>query len=194
MIEEMNLEDAIRITKNRKSGPTGYTAMCEAAETLVAEVKRLNGEQRSAKLLVAQLQARVFELESKHERKPIAATDAPGNEGIEGVLASLSQGFAAAHDDLTADICRNAANEIKRLRDELAGRASEVGRLNVVLRDAQADIEQLQSHADAIRRDVSTLHVRQCHNCNKVHWHADDRMSYALCPECGSQDTRKVKG
>jgi hypothetical protein len=45
----------------------------------------------------------------------------------------------------------------------------------------------------AIKRDVPSLHQRTCHDCDKTHWHADDRTPYVLCPECGSQDTRRVK-
>lgn len=36
-------------------------------------------------------------------------------------------------------------------------------------------------------------HLRKCWDCGKTHEHSSDIIPGVLCPECGSQDTRKVK-
>lgn len=53
--------------------------------------------------------------------------------------------------------------------------------------------DSIEAEIAAIRRDVPTLHQRRCWDCGKTHWHATDRAPYVLCPDCKSQDTRKIK-
>lgn len=63
--------------------------------------------------------------------------------------------------------------EIRRLRDELSGAYKEL--------DYWAGVA------------TEHLHQRRCRDCGKTHWHSDSVTPYVNCPECGSQDTRKVR-
>ena len=63
----------------------------------------------------------------------------------------------------------------------------EIDRLNARLREAEAEIERLQSIINA------KLHQRRCHDCGDVDWHADERTPKGPCDKCRSWDTRRVK-
>jgi hypothetical protein len=45
----------------------------------------------------------------------------------------------------------------------------------------------------SILADCPSVHLRKCHDCSSVAYHADNVTPHVLCKKCGSQDTRKVK-
>lgn len=81
--------------------------------------------------------------------------------------------------------------------------------------EAAAEIERLSAELDVISQNYvhacesiankdkmiadrdeiigSFFHKRKCWNCGNVHLHCSDVVPGVLCPECGSQDTRRVK-
>ena len=63
----------------------------------------------------------------------------------------------------------------------------------VQIKDLETRIENALGELAAIKCDVRKLHRRKCWGCGETHWHADDRTPGVLCPECGSQDTRRAK-
>jgi hypothetical protein len=62
-----------------------------------------------------------------------------------------------------------------------------------LMREAADRIAELEATLEAIKRGVANLHRRRCCGCKQTHWHSEDRSPGVLCPECGSQDTRRVK-
>lgn len=66
--------------------------------------------------------------------------------------------------------------------------------LNAVL-FAHGIVPEFHVMRDALLRmfeDIPKMHERKCHYCGEIHWHASDVKPYVCCPECKSQDTRKV--
>jgi len=72
---------------------------------------------------------------------------------------------------------------IEQLRDEL----NINGDLIQEVKDREAEIEQLRSVIDSL------LHERRCVECDTVFYAADGVVPYCLCPQCNSQDTRRLK-
>lgn len=56
-----------------------------------------------------------------------------------------------------------------------------------------AGYEVLLNHYKSILADCPSVHLRKCHDCSNVAYHADNVTPHVLCKKCGSQDTRKVK-
>ena len=52
-----------------------------------------------------------------------------------------------------------------------------------------AGYEVLLSH---YRAAMEVVHLRKCHDCGNVAYHADSVAPYVKCRKCGSMDTRKV--
>jgi hypothetical protein len=56
-----------------------------------------------------------------------------------------------------------------------------------------AGYEVLLAHYKSILKDCPSVHLRKCHDCINIAYHADSVTPHVLCKKCGSQDTRKVK-
>lgn len=56
-----------------------------------------------------------------------------------------------------------------------------------------AGYEILLDHYKSIFADCPSVHLRKCHDCGNLAYHADNVTPQVLCKKCGSQDTRKVK-
>ena len=54
-------------------------------------------------------------------------------------------------------------------------------------------LRAIKEYVATFHSDLPGLHRRKCWGCGKEHWHAQDRTPGVLCPECGSQDTRKIR-
>lgn len=78
--------------------------------------------------------------------------------------------------------------EIERLRAEVSDKEQIVNGAVQAAMDNAKEIERLQAIIDA------KLHKRKCFECGHVSWCADGIRPYCLCDECGSQDTRRLKG
>jgi hypothetical protein len=97
----------------------------------------------------------------------------------------------------------DAAEERERLAAEIVALEAElttagavlqevlpIGKVkHIGLRKIAAGVAELAK----IKTDLKGLHKRRCWDCGNTHWHAQDRTPGVLCPECGSQDTRRVK-
>ena len=56
-----------------------------------------------------------------------------------------------------------------------------------------AGYEVLLDHYQSILEHCPSVHLRKCHNCGNVSYHADNVTPHVLCKACGDQDTRAVK-
>jgi len=63
-----------------------------------------------------------------------------------------------------------------------------------LLKTAADELESLKAQLAASQAVISSkLHLRECHVCGYLDYHADDVVPYCLCTQCGSQDTRRLK-
>ena len=86
---------------------------------------------------------------------------------------------------------RDACEKTIRLAYQRGSSATCVQHSQDVIDDAKIMLSAIDT-VDSILRDAPSVHQRKCRDCGKTHWHADNRTPYVLCPECKSQDTRKV--